>query len=78
MHRQPLEARRSVHQRVPWQARHHAPGHGGVASAQLGIRANSAVGHSFPLPVVRQESHVGLLWRGISCGGQYSPLGHGI
>jgi hypothetical protein len=28
--------------------------------------------------VVRQESHVGFLWRGISCGGQYSPLGHGI
>ena len=40
MHRQPLEACRSVHQRVPWQARHHAPGHDGVASAQLGVRAS--------------------------------------
>jgi hypothetical protein len=41
MQRQPFGSRRSVHQRIPRQARHHAPGHGGVASAQLGIRASS-------------------------------------
>jgi hypothetical protein len=40
MHRQPCGCGRSVHQRIPWHARHHEPGHGGVASAELGIRAN--------------------------------------
>ena len=39
-HRQLFGACRSVHQRVPWQVRHHAPGRGGVTSAVLGIRAN--------------------------------------
>jgi hypothetical protein len=35
-HRQPRDPLRSVHQRAPWQARHQAPGGGGVGSDQLG------------------------------------------
>jgi hypothetical protein len=38
-HRQPLGSWRSVHQRVPWQARHQAPGGGGSTSAVLGVCA---------------------------------------
>jgi hypothetical protein len=53
MHRQPLEGRRSVHQRVPRQARHHDPGYGGAASAQLGIRASSG-GRSFILALAHR------------------------
>jgi hypothetical protein len=49
MHRQPCDSRRSVHQRVPWQARHHAPGGGWVVPDQLGGCA-SAGGKSLIVP----------------------------
>jgi hypothetical protein len=38
--RQPRDSCRSVHQRVPWHARHQAPGGGGVTLVVLGICAS--------------------------------------
>ena len=46
-HRQPFGWSRSVHQRVPWQARHHAPSGGGRMSVVLGICARLGGGCSW-------------------------------